>query len=119
MQSQTHTYMPATSNPPLNFLFVPDPSESPLLEISLSCDNLLCDALGRAPSARLVVHARNPPEILWRKLAQTEVAEVSQTARRSLRTNALASKLARVYVVTTKTSIPSIQSIFLYPQIPT
>ncbi|XP_059080345.1 inositol polyphosphate-4-phosphatase type I A-like isoform X1 [Tigriopus californicus] len=54
-----------------------DPSEAPIVEISLSCDNLLCDALGRAPSARLVIHTRNPPEILWKRVAQTEIAEKS------------------------------------------
>eukprot|EP00095_Tigriopus_kingsejongensis_P011180 maker-scaffold456_size166325-snap-gene-0.28 protein:Tk11180 transcript:maker-scaffold456_size166325-snap-gene-0.28-mRNA-1 annotation:"type i inositol- -bisphosphate 4-phosphatase-like" len=53
------------------------PSESPLVEISLACDNLLCDALGRAPSARLVIHVRSPPEILWKRIAQTEIAEKS------------------------------------------
>ena len=29
------------------------------MEMSISCDNLLCDALGRAPSCRVVVYWRN------------------------------------------------------------
>ena len=48
-----------------------------MLELSLSCDNLLCDALGRAPSAKLIVTFRNNRSVAyWRHLAQTEVAEV-------------------------------------------
>jgi hypothetical protein len=51
--------------------------EIPLLELCLSCDNLLCDALGRAPSARLTVAFRNNRKLpYWRKIGQTEVAEV-------------------------------------------
>ena len=34
-------------------------SEIPLMEVSISCDNLLCDALGRTPSCRVVVYFRN------------------------------------------------------------
>ena len=34
-------------------------NEIPLMEMSISCDNLLCDALGRAPSCRIVVYWRN------------------------------------------------------------
>ena len=57
--------------------FLSDFSEIPLLELSLSCDNLLCDALGRAPSAKLIVTFRNNRSVAyWRHLAQTEVAEV-------------------------------------------
>ncbi len=62
---------------------LPDPNEPPVMECALSCDNLLCDALGRAPSARLVVSLRtgtgksdrSPPR--WRRFAQTEVVERS------------------------------------------
>ena len=57
--------------------FFPDFYEIPLLELGLSCDNLLCDALGRAPSAKLSLAFRNNRSVpFWRKLAQTEVAEV-------------------------------------------
>ena len=58
--------------------------------MSLGCDNLLCDALGRAPSCRLVIWVRNETqrdetdgevvantlETMWRKYCQTEVVEV-------------------------------------------
>ncbi len=63
----------------------PDPCETPLLELSMSCDNLLCDALGRAPSARVVIHARNntgpASSHHWRRIAQTEVVEVRTEAQ--------------------------------------
>ena len=57
----------------------PDPNEAPLLELSVSCDNLLCDALGRAPSARVVLSAASDAGLglRWARLAQTEVAEKS------------------------------------------
>ena len=78
-----------------------------MLEASLGCDNLLCDALGRAPSCRLVLWVRNEPrtsspdpggcpaaeadsisthtlsscttglETMWRKYCQTEIVEKS------------------------------------------
>ena len=64
------------------------------MEMSLGCDNLLCDALGRAPSCRLVVWVRNESEeaamtassvssssnsleTMWRKYCQTEVVKKS------------------------------------------
>lgn len=53
-----------------------DPGEASMLELCLSCDNLLCDALGRPPSAKLVISVKNPNEYMWTKYAQTEVAEV-------------------------------------------
>ena len=56
--------------------FGADVSESPLCEISLACDNLLCDSHGRAPNAKLVVHVRNSPNSGWLKYAATEVVEV-------------------------------------------
>ena len=44
----------------------------------VSCDNLLCDALGRAPSAKLTLSYRNQRNVpYWTKMGQTEVAEVS------------------------------------------
>ena len=55
----------------------PDPNEAPLLELSVSCDNLLCDALGRAPSARVVLSVGDSSGLRWARLAQTEVAEKS------------------------------------------
>jgi hypothetical protein len=69
----------------LNLLFVADFNEIPLLELCLLCDNLLCDALGRAPSAKLTLAFRNNRSVpYWRKLGQTEVAEVSNIIRLSL-----------------------------------
>ena len=54
-----------------------DPSETPLCEMSLSCDNLLCDALGRSPSAKIVISVKNHQKgQQWIKYSQTEVAEV-------------------------------------------
>ena len=55
--------------------FSADLSEAPLCEMSLSCDNLLCDALGRSPSAKIVISLRNSSN--WSKLCQTEVSEKS------------------------------------------
>ena len=53
-----------------------DPSIPPLLECSFSCDNLLCDALGRSPSARLLIYLRNSTNGEWRLYANTEIVEV-------------------------------------------
>ena len=53
-----------------------DPSSPPLLECSFSCDNLLCDALGRSPSARLLIFLRNSSNGEWRLYANTEIVEV-------------------------------------------
>ena len=47
------------------------------MELSLSCDNLLCDALGRPPSARVVVSVGNGSGLQWTRFAQTEIAEKS------------------------------------------
>ena len=56
-----------------------DPSEPPLLELTLSCDNLLCDALGRPPSARVVLSVGDEAGLglRWARFAQTEIAEKS------------------------------------------
>jgi len=52
-----------------------DPDTPPLLECCLSCDNLLCDALGRSPSTRLLVSIRNSSNGEWRMYANTEIVE--------------------------------------------
>ncbi|KAK7792356.1 hypothetical protein R5R35_009959 [Gryllus longicercus] len=54
-----------------------DPSELPLCEISLACDNLLCDGHGRPPNPVLVVHVYIPMDGVWIKYAKTEVVERS------------------------------------------
>ena len=46
-------------------------------EASFSCDNLLCDALGRSPSPRLLVYLRNSDKADWRLYSSTEIVEVS------------------------------------------
>ena len=59
-------------------IVLPDLSEAPLCEMSLSCDNLLCDALGRSPSAKIVISIlNNNKNPIWNKLCQTEVSEKS------------------------------------------
>ncbi|XP_046998595.1 inositol polyphosphate-4-phosphatase type I A isoform X1 [Schistocerca americana] len=54
-----------------------DPSELPLCEISLACDNLLCDGHGRSPNPVLAVHVFIPSERVWMKYGKTEVVERS------------------------------------------
>ncbi|CAG7715934.1 unnamed protein product [Allacma fusca] len=71
------TDLPVHSNSPKACGYVKDVSESPLCEISLACDNLLCDSHGRAPNAKLVVHVRNSQNSVWLKYASTEVVEKS------------------------------------------
>ena len=75
-----------------------DPNSPPLIECSISCDNLLCDALGRSvilsflmletiaryciiynsrsPSPRVTIYLRNSDHGLWRLYASTEIVEV-------------------------------------------
>ncbi|KAF4518624.1 hypothetical protein B566_EDAN005949, partial [Ephemera danica] len=42
-----------------------DPCEAPLCELSLSCDNLLCDGHGRPPNPLLALHVFMPTEGRW------------------------------------------------------
>lgn len=53
-----------------------DPSEVPLCEIALACDNLLCDGHGRSPNPVLVARVFIPAEAVWLKYANTEVVQV-------------------------------------------
>jgi hypothetical protein len=60
--------------------------------MSISCDNLLCDALGRSPSAKIVISVKSncnnktasttasAASLTWLKYGQTEVAEVLHLA---------------------------------------
>ena len=69
----------AQDKPPPDILCnssVIDPDTPPLLECSLSCDNLLCDALGRSPSTRLLIFVRNSTGGDWTLYANTEIMEV-------------------------------------------
>uniref|UniRef100_A0A8D8TYP2 phosphatidylinositol-3,4-bisphosphate 4-phosphatase n=1 Tax=Cacopsylla melanoneura TaxID=428564 RepID=A0A8D8TYP2_9HEMI len=54
-----------------------DPSEIPLCEIAVSCDNLLCDGNGRPPNPLLVLHVFIPGDGVWLKYANTELIERS------------------------------------------
>lgn len=77
-QSVRNAYRVSMSTPQLKAAgYVKDVSETPLCEISLSCDNLLCDSHGRAPTAKVVIHTRNSANGQWFKYACTEMAEVS------------------------------------------
>ncbi|KAK0077637.1 hypothetical protein PV325_003652 [Microctonus aethiopoides] len=54
---------------------VTDPAEIPVCEISLSCDNLLCDGHGRPPNPVLEIDVQSRKS--WIKYARTEVVECS------------------------------------------
>ncbi|XP_064481343.1 inositol polyphosphate-4-phosphatase type I A-like [Ornithodoros turicata] len=53
-----------------------DPTRfEPLLELSLACDNLRCDADGQPPNPVIVVMVGRALQALWSKFAQTEVVQ--------------------------------------------
>ncbi|XP_012140220.1 inositol polyphosphate-4-phosphatase type I A isoform X2 [Megachile rotundata] len=54
-----------------------DPAEIPMCEISLACDNLLCDGHGRPPNPVLEVDVQIKGSKTWIKYARTEVVERS------------------------------------------
>ncbi|XP_022917406.2 inositol polyphosphate-4-phosphatase type I A isoform X1 [Onthophagus taurus] len=54
-----------------------DMSELPLCEVSLACDNLLCDGHGRPPNPTLVVDVYMPSTKVWVQYARTEIIERS------------------------------------------
>lgn len=54
-----------------------DPAEVPMCEISLACDNLLCDGHGRPPTPVLEIDVQSKSSKTWIKYARTEVVEVS------------------------------------------
>ncbi|XP_071868710.1 inositol polyphosphate-4-phosphatase type I A isoform X1 [Bombus fervidus] len=54
-----------------------DPAEIPICEISLACDNLLCDGHGRPPNPVLEVDVQVKSSKTWIKYARTEVVERS------------------------------------------
>lgn len=58
-------------------LFSSDPAEVPMCEISLACDNLLCDGHGRPPTPVLEVDVQSKSSKTWIKYARTEVVEVT------------------------------------------
>ncbi|XP_054012614.1 inositol polyphosphate-4-phosphatase type I A isoform X1 [Hylaeus anthracinus] len=54
-----------------------DPAEIPMCEMSLACDNLLCDGHGRPPNPVLEVDVQTKGSKTWIKYAKTEVVERS------------------------------------------
>ncbi|KAL6256386.1 hypothetical protein P5V15_012500 [Pogonomyrmex californicus] len=54
-----------------------DPAEVPMCEISLACDNLLCDGHGRPPTPVLEIDVQSKSPKTWIKYARTEVVERS------------------------------------------
>ncbi|XP_063986470.1 inositol polyphosphate-4-phosphatase type I A isoform X2 [Diachasmimorpha longicaudata] len=54
-----------------------DPAEVPICEVSLSCDNLLCDGHGRPPNPVLEIDVQASKSRTWIKYARTEVIERS------------------------------------------
>ncbi|XP_034942251.1 inositol polyphosphate-4-phosphatase type I A isoform X2 [Chelonus insularis] len=56
---------------------VTDPAEIPICEISLSCDNLLCDGHGRPPNPVLEIDVQAARSKAWIKYAKTEIVERS------------------------------------------
>lgn len=67
----------------IEFVFL-DPAEVPMCEISLACDNLLCDGHGRPPTPVLEIDVQSKSSKTWIKYARTEVVEV--TAEKNTRT---------------------------------
>ncbi|XP_058799632.1 inositol polyphosphate-4-phosphatase type I A isoform X2 [Phymastichus coffea] len=56
---------------------ISDPAEIPMCEISLACDNLLCDGHGRPPNPVLEVDVQTCHTKMWVKYARTELVERS------------------------------------------
>lgn len=54
-----------------------DPAEIPMCEISLACDNLLCDGHGRPPNPVLEIDVQSKSSKTWIRYARTEVIERS------------------------------------------
>lgn len=55
-----------------------DPQQyEPFMELSLCCDNLMCDGDGQPPNPLIVVYINTLPSVKWTKFAQTEIVEKS------------------------------------------
>jgi len=48
-----------------------------MCEVSLACDNLLCDGHGRPPTPVLEIDVQSKSSKTWIKYARTEVVEVT------------------------------------------
>lgn len=55
-----------------------------MCEISLACDNLLCDGHGRPPTPVLEIDVQSKSSKTWIKYARTEVVEVTMKNSRKL-----------------------------------
>ncbi|CAB0001154.1 unnamed protein product [Nesidiocoris tenuis] len=53
-----------------------DPNELPICEVSLMCDNLLCDGNGRPPNPIIVAHVFIRSAGIWLKYSNTEIIQV-------------------------------------------
>ncbi|GBM62547.1 Type II inositol 3,4-bisphosphate 4-phosphatase, partial [Araneus ventricosus] len=49
----------------------------PFMELSICCDNLMCDGDGRAPTSMVCISINTPPSVRWTRFAQTEIIERS------------------------------------------
>uniref|UniRef100_A0A146L0V0 Type II inositol 3,4-bisphosphate 4-phosphatase n=1 Tax=Lygus hesperus TaxID=30085 RepID=A0A146L0V0_LYGHE len=54
-----------------------DPSELPICEVSLMCDNLLCDGHGRPPNPVIIAHVFIQSASVWLKYSNTEIIQRS------------------------------------------
>lgn len=57
-----------------------DMTELPLCEVSLACDNLLCDGNGQPPNPAIAVHVFMASSRLWLEYATTELVEKCSNA---------------------------------------
>ena len=55
----------------------PEAGEVPLVELSISCDNLLCDGHGRPPSPQTALEYLDTRDLVWQRIGQTESVEDS------------------------------------------
>ncbi|XP_035219317.1 uncharacterized protein LOC118192452, partial [Stegodyphus dumicola] len=55
-----------------------DPQQyEPFMELSICCDNLMCDGDGQPPNPLVIVAVNTHPSVKWQKFAQTEIVEKS------------------------------------------
>lgn len=52
-----------------------DSSDEPFLEMSLACDNLICDGDGTPPNPMLIILLMTPPDTQWQQYMRTEILE--------------------------------------------
>lgn len=54
--------------------------EVPMCEISLACDNLLCDGHGKPPNPSVMVDVYMPSSKFWVQYGRTEIIQVNKHA---------------------------------------